>query len=245
MRVPTTDNGDRIYAIGDVHGRYDLLCRIFEKIEAHSATLPPNRNTNIILLGDLIDRGPQSAQVLEFLFNLQKRNKNFTVLLGNHEELMIRAISGEPGMLRAWIKLGGGPTLRSFGIEPPEGEYDLPAFTKQVAKAIPPEYVSWLKSLPLSARSGDYFFCHAGVRPRLSLARQSRNDLLWIREEFLESEVDHGAVIVHGHSVATDVQLRNNRIGIDTGAYRTDVLTALFLEGEQCEILSTGQPAGT
>ena len=108
MRVPTTDNGDRIYAIGDVHGRYDLLCRIFEKIEAHSATLPPNRNTNIILLGDLIDRGPQSAQVLEFLFNLQKRNKNFTVLLGNHEELMIRAISGEPGMLRAWIKLGGG-----------------------------------------------------------------------------------------------------------------------------------------
>lgn len=237
-KSPSTAPGDRVYAIGDIHGRYDLLRKLLDQIEDHTATLPPAKSIHVILLGDLIDRGPDSARVLKLAYDVQRKTRNLFVLLGNHEELMIRALSGEPGMVGAWMKLGGRATLRSFGIEPPEGDYDLRAFTRQVSSAIPGEILEWLKALPLSARSGDYFFCHAGVRPGVALKRQVANDLLWIRDGFLDSEVDHGAVIVHGHSVATDVQLRYNRIGIDTGAYRTNLLTGLYLEGEQCEILS-------
>jgi serine/threonine protein phosphatase 1 len=243
-KLPSTDAGDRIYAIGDIHGRYDLFRALLNKIEAHAATLPPGKATHVILVGDLIDRGPDSAKVLKLVYNIQKQTRNMTALLGNHEELMVRALSGEPGMLNAWIKLGGGPTLRSFGLEVPKGTYDLREFTQQVAQAVPREWVNWLQSMPLSARSGDYFFCHAGVRPGVAIKKQSRNDLLWIREEFLSNEDDHGVVVVHGHSVSSEVELRSNRIGIDTGAYKTNMLTALYLEGTERDIISCSFAAG-
>jgi serine/threonine protein phosphatase 1 len=237
-KAPSTDAGDRIYAIGDIHGRYDLFRALLDKIEAHAGALAPGKSTHVILVGDLIDRGPDSARVVKLVYNVQQQTRNMTVLLGNHEEMMIRALTGEPGILNAWIKLGGGATLRSFGLEPPTGDYDLREFTQKVANTIPKEWVGWMQSLPLSARSGDYFFCHAGVRPGVPVRKQSRNDLLWIREEFLSSTDDHGAVVVHGHSVSSEVELRHNRIGIDTGAYKTDVLTALYLEGTAREIIS-------
>lgn len=237
-KAPSTDAGDRIYAIGDIHGRHDLFRALLDKIEKHTSALPSGKTTHVILVGDLIDRGPESAQVLKFVYNVQRQSRNMTTLLGNHEELMVRALSGEPGMLNAWIKLGGGATLRSFGIDVPTGAYDLREFMQQVADAIPREWVDWLQTLPLSARSGDYFFCHAGVRPGVAIKKQSRNDLLWIREEFLSNEDDHGVVVVHGHSVSSEVEQRANRIGIDTGAYKTNVLTALYLEGTERDIIS-------
>jgi serine/threonine protein phosphatase 1 len=160
------------------------------------------------------------------------------VLLGNHEELMLRALAGEPGLLMAWLRMGGDATLRSFGMDVPSDNIFPPDFLRQARAAIGPDLRQWLGGRPLFARSGDYFFCHAGVQPGVALARQKQDDLLWIREPFLRSTLWHGAVVVHGHSVEAEVQAQPNRIGIDTGAYRTGRLTALCLDGTQRFILT-------
>lgn len=242
-KVPATARGDRIYVVGDVHGRLDLIRALFAKIAAHLKTLPRARTVHVVLLGDLVDRGPDSAGVLKFVFDLQKRSDSLIVLKGNHEEMMLRAIDGEPGLMAAWLRSGGDATFRSFGIEPPIGDEDLLPATRKIAATVPGEMLDWLRALPLTAKSGDYLFCHAGIRPGIAINRQSRDDLLWIRREFLEDDTDHGLVIVHGHSVSREVEMRHNRIGIDTGAYRTGVLTGLYLEDYLREVLSTGAPA--
>lgn len=236
--APTTDRGERIYAIGDIHGRLDLLRELLAKLEAHDADLPTPRSRHIVLLGDLVDRGPESGGVLEFVHDVTTRTDSIIVLQGNHEQVMLQALAGEPGVLRHWLRMGGDITLRSYGIEPNDftADGDLIAHANKV---IPQNILAWLRNLPLTARSGDYFFCHAGVRPGVPLRRQAPLDLLWIREEFLEAEESYGAVIVHGHSVNTSVEMRANRIGVDTGAYRTGVLTALYLEGTTRATFST------
>lgn len=237
-----TDRGERIYAIGDIHGRLDLLRTLLDQIERHLDSSPQSPSVHVVLLGDLIDRGADSAGVLRFLHGVQKRTDLLVVLKGNHEELMLRVLDGEPGMMRAWMRMGGAATLRSFGIEPPEADEDLLAATKALAAAVPRDVVDWLRGLPLTARSGDYLFCHAGIRPGVPIKRQARDDLLWIREEFLNDLTDHGVVVVHGHSISSEVEVRPNRIGIDTGAYRTGVLTALCLDQAEREILTVGAP---
>lgn len=156
---------------------------------------------------------------------------------------MLRAIDGEPGVMKAWLRFGGDATLRSFGIEPPTGDFDLPSLTRAIKKAVPDHWVEWLRKRPISARSGDYFFCHAGVRPGVDLKKQTRTDLLWIRDDFLAHDDSLGVVVVHGHSITPDVELRHNRIGIDTGAYRTEMLTAVYLAGQECHVLSTEAPS--
>ncbi|MEP7007064.1 MAG: metallophosphoesterase family protein [Sphingomonas bacterium] len=234
---PRTRRGERIYAIGDVHGRLDLLEASLGQIDRHSATLPPADSVHVVLLGDLVDRGPDSAGVLRLAHEIQSRSGLLVVLKGNHEELMVRAIDGEPGVMRTWMKVGGAETLMSYGIDPAMTDADIMPATKALAQRVPRAIVDWLRALPLTAQSGDYLFCHAGIRPGVPLARQSREDLLWIREEFLRDERDHGVVVVHGHSVSPEVDVRANRIGIDTGAYRTGILTALFLDGTNSEIL--------
>lgn len=243
MNLPTTAKGDRIYAIGDIHGRLDLLRDLVDMIDSHDASLPPARRSHILVLGDVVDRGPDSAEVIRYLRRLVRKGRA-TVLLGNHEEMMLRAIDGEPGVMRAWLRFGGDATLRSFGIEPPSGEFDPIMLAKELVDHVPERWVNWLRNLPLSGRSGDYFFCHAGVRPGVNIAKQTRSDLLWIRDEFLASDAALGVVVVHGHSISPDVELRHNRIGVDTGAYRTGMLTAAYLEGRMCGILSTGAPPG-
>ncbi len=152
---------------------------------------------------------------------------------------MLRAINGEPGMFRAWMRIGGDATLKSFGIEPPARGSDCEGYAEKTARAIPSKWLHWLGTRPLSARSGDYFFCHAGIRPGVPLKQQKRSDLLWIRDEFLGDRSNHGAVIVHGHSISAEVEKMGNRIGVDTGAYRTGILTALYLEGTEQQIFST------
>lgn len=240
--MPSTAEGERIYAIGDIHGRLDLLKDILNRIEKHAATLPAPRSVHIVILGDMIDRGPESAEVLRYLHGVQQTTGRLIVLQGNHEELMLRALAAEPGMLRAWMRIGGSATIRSFGAEPPHRDDDQRAAVGDLLKVIPANLVEWIRNLPLTARSGDYLFCHAGIRPGVAIKRQKRADLLWIRDEFLEDPKDHGVMVVHGHSVSADVEMRGNRIGIDTGAYRTGVLTALYLEGEDRQIISTEAP---
>jgi serine/threonine protein phosphatase 1 len=173
---------------------------------------------------------------------VQGSSDGLIVLMGNHEEAMLRALQREPGMLRAWMRIGGDATLRSFGLTPPAREEDQTEFIRRIGQVVPPQWLDWMRALPLVARSGDYFFCHAGIRPGVPLNRQSRADLLWIRDEFLEDPEPQGVVVVHGHSISAEVELRSNRIGIDTGAYKTGVLTALYLEGTRRDIISTAGP---
>lgn len=236
--MPTTDPGERIYAIGDIHGRFDLLQDVLDQIGEHSARLGAPRSLHIVFLGDLVDRGPQSAKVLEYLFDLQRKSDRVIILQGNHEEAFVRSMEGDKELMRMWLGFGGRETVRSFGIDPDAFAGDLDGLLRELRAAVPRPWVSWLKSLPLNAQSGDYYFCHAGVKPGVALRRQTRSALLWIRDEFLDHNGYHGAVIVHGHSIEPQVALRPNRIGIDTGAYRTGALTALYLEGEKQEILT-------
>lgn len=237
---PSTMPGERIYAIGDVHGCYAELRELLAKIEAHSAALPNPRCLRLIAMGDLIDRGPRSSEVIRFLRNVQQRTPRLEVLMGNHEELLLKVLDREISAQRTWLKVGGLETLSSFGVEPPrDGEHPW-KLAERLYEAIGTELVQWIRDLPLTAHSGEYLFCHAGVRPGTKLSRQSPKDLLWIRDEFLEDESDHGKVIVHGHSRTFEVDVRANRIGIDTGAYHTGRLSALYLEGDQLEVLHTG-----
>ncbi len=215
-------------------------------IGEHSARLPPPTSLHLIFVGDLIDRGRDSARVLEFLYDLQTRSDRVVVLLGNHEEAMLRALGGDLATLRGWLNVGGRDTLRSFGIDPPDPDDDMRDFLRRARSTIPRQWVQWMQRLPLTAQSGDYFFCHAGIRPGVPLRRQVREDLLWIRDDFLDDESEHGAVIVHGHSIEPTVQFRANRVGIDTGAYRTGRLSAVYLEGSHSEVLTVAteiQPA--
>jgi serine/threonine protein phosphatase 1 len=238
-RPPATAAGERLYAIGDIHGCYDLWLDLLARIEDHARALPPGPRPRLILLGDLVDRGPASRQVLHLAYEAQRQNGDITVLLGNHELMMLDAVSGRRGAMELWLRSGGRDTLRSLGIIPPSGPFSSKALVAHIRETMPAEWLEWLQTLPLSVRSGDYFFCHAGVRPGIAIKRQIRRDLLWIREEFVRDAGDHGLVIVHGHSIARRAEVRHNRIGIDTGAYHSGELSALYLEGTSRALLST------
>lgn len=228
---PRLPPGERIYAIGDIHGRLDLFYALLVKINADLATRPAMR-TRIILLGDIIDRGPQSRDLLELLSTMD--DPDLLVLKGNHEAALIDTRRGDHGAAEMWAAFGGLATLASFGVDVasihPEDTDDIIGLVRQV---ISDELASWLERLPLSVTAGSYFFVHAGIRPGIPIARQSADDLLWIREEFLLSPVMHGPMIVHGHSInQAGIDFAPNRIGIDTGAYRTGLLSALGLEAD-------------
>jgi serine/threonine protein phosphatase 1 len=238
-RPPSTAAGERLYAIGDIHGCYDLWLDLLARIEDHARALPPGPRPRLILLGDMIDRGPASRQVLNLAYEAQRQNGDITVLPGNHELMMLDAVSGRRGTMDLWLRSGGRDTLRSFGIDPPEGPFYSKELVAALRAALPAEWLDWLQHLPLSVRSGDYFFCHAGVRPGVAIKRQVQRDLLWIRDEFVRDAGDHGLVIVHGHSRCRRVEVRHNRIGIDTGAYASGELSALYLEGSNRALLST------
>jgi serine/threonine protein phosphatase 1 len=235
---------ERIYAIGDIHGRADLLRWLLDEIGDHVAAQTVPASTYVVVIGDLIDRGPESAEVLRLLQNAQSHTDRLVVLLGNHEQLMLRALEGDRQTFSTWMRVGGIQTLESFGLDSSILEVPFERAIADIRAAVPREILEWLNSLPLTARSGDYLFCHAGVRPGVPINRQDREDLLWIRHEFLNDESDHGAVVVHGHSISSDVQVRSNRIGIDTGAYRTGVLTAVYLERTDRKIISVSNAAG-
>lgn len=224
--------GQRVYAVGDIHGRLDLFEELLDDIRRDNAARAA-AETHIILLGDLIDRGPDSAGVVARAM----RPLDFAslrALLGNHEAAMLAALDGDRSMLKIWLRNGGREALASWGAPYEEiDRLDDAALIVMAQSLIPRRQRAWLGRCPISIQLGDYYFVHAGVRPGTSLARQKDEDRLWIRDAFLESDADHGAVVVHGHSVTSDVEEMPNRIGIDTGAYATGRLTALGLEGER------------
>ena len=229
---PQVPAGRRIYAIGDIHGRDDLFEKLLNKIAADSNDRGA-ADVSIILLGDLVDRGPQSKQVVERAMTLARSWPDVRCLMGNHEEVFLAALGGDPKLMRYFVRIGGAPTIHSYGLV---GEaYDQMTF-EELAEAFPPmvpaSHVEFLSSAEDKIVLGDYLFVHAGIRPGVPLHEQRVGDLRWIRDEFLSDERDHGLVVVHGHTIFPDVQENPNRISIDTGAYGSGKLTALCLEGD-------------
>lgn len=239
---PATAANERIYAIGDVHGRFDLLLELLERIRAHAITLRPNKHIRIVLLGDLVDRGGESRQVLEYAARLKAIGAPVVALKGNHEDMLLRVIDREISVQGTWLQFGGDAFLDSFDIAlPTDGDHPW-LLADRVQAAMGARLVDFVRAMPLWTRSGDYLFVHAGIRPDVRMARQRPADLMWIRDDFLESRSDHGMMVVHGHTITPTVEMQANRIGIDTGAYRTGRLSALFLEGTRREVLATGEP---
>lgn len=242
--APSLPPGLRAYAIGDVHGRLDLLSELLAAIRADDAAREP-AETLVVQLGDLIDRGADSAGVVALAMAPLDWGR-LVVLKGNHEAALTGALDGDRRTLSIWLRNGGRAALASWGVDP--AILDAPDATTEsiaalVADAIPSEQRAWLARRPLNLRLGDYYFVHAGVRPGVPLDRQSEEDALWIRDEFLSSRRDHGAIVVHGHSIAEEVEELPNRIGIDTGAYASGRLTALGLERDRRWYLQTGTPS--
>jgi len=229
-KQPRVPAGHRIYAIGDVHGRDDLLQQVLQSVEADHCSRGSARCT-IVFLGDLIDRGPSSSQVIERLRTYRPDDTRLIFLSGNHEEVLLRIIDGEARLVPDWLKFGGAQCLASYGVDPERLRAMPPARTiATIREAVPPAHLEFLRSFDDTFRAGDYLFVHAGVRPGIPLEEQSRTDLRWIREPFLGDRAYHGFVVVHGHTIREEVEEFPNRIGIDTGAYRHGVLTAIGLE---------------
>jgi serine/threonine protein phosphatase 1 len=228
--------GQFVVAIGDVHGRLDLLEELWLHIDAASR-LSSARQRTLIFVGDYIDRGMHSAEVVERLLDGFPGFETI-YLKGNHDETLLQFLT-DPSIGDVWRNFGGLETLRSYGVAHTAGK-SWAQTRSEFAAVIPKTHVDFFKNLKLHVRIGDYLFVHAGLKPRVPLEDQRERDLLWIREEFLDSTVNFGCIVVHGHTPTEEPELRPNRIGIDTGAYMTGRLTALVLEDRSRRLLSTG-----
>jgi|APTNR8051073442_1049403.scaffolds.fasta_scaffold08698_2 serine/threonine protein phosphatase 1 len=236
--------GTRVYAIGDIHGRIDLLRRMHQRIRLDAATAPADLRLVVVYLGDYVDRGLYSREVLDLLLDEPLPGFQSVHLRGNHDHEMAAFLAGENDG-SGWLRYGGDATLYSYGVRMPTeapAEERLALLRDRFRQAVPARHVAFLESMPLSFELGDYLFVHAGVDPEKPLDRQTAADLLWIRDAFLEADVDFGKVVVHGHSVVEVPEVRENRIGIDTGACYTNVLTCLVIDPEAQRFLHTGAP---
>jgi serine/threonine protein phosphatase 1 len=235
-------DGARLYAIGDVHGRSDLLSEMANLILLDLEHLP-GPSAHIIFLGDYVGRGPDSKGVLTRLS--AGFPASVTFLRGNHEGMLLAFLSEPEIAGPTWLPNGGLETLHSYGVSVAEvrrrrGYIEA---AQAFSSLLPAEHLEFLHKTALSADRGDYFFCHAGVRPGLPLHQQREEDLLWIRDPFLTSTIRHPKVVVHGHTPVLTPDVRGNRINVDTGAYMTGRLTSLVLEGESRRFLTTGSAA--
>ena len=212
---------------------------MLDRIAADASDRAPAR-TVIVFLGDLIDRGPRSADVVERLRTYRPAFARPLFLMGNHEEVLLRILGGEGDLIPDWLRFGGAECAESYGVDPDELERSpAAAAVKLLQDAIPPGHRRFLSGFADSASFGDYLFVHAGIRPGVALANQVPRDLRWIRLPFLDDVADHGHCVVHGHTISEEVEFRSNRIGLDTGAYRTGVLSALGIEEGASWLLQT------
>jgi serine/threonine protein phosphatase 1 len=237
---PDLGEGRRVYAIGDIHGRLDLLTELIDKIADDDLARGSVGRTELIMLGDYVDRGPESAGVLDYVMQLSEWWPSITCLQGNHEEVFLMAARGDEGALRFMTRIGGRETLLSYGAT----ENDLDQMTLGQLRdwlmgAVPERHLQFIESMKEKVVIGDYAFVHAGIRPQVPMEDQEARDLRWIRDEFLDFNQPHRYYVVHGHSITAGVEQRPNRMGIDTGAYATGVLTAVGLEGTEQWFLCT------
>lgn len=232
--------GERVYCVGDIHGRYDLLQLLHDMILQDAAGFHGGKT--IVYLGDYIDRGPESRQVVDHLLHSPLNGFQSVHLRGNHEQALLDFLQ-DPKAMAAWMNWGGKQTLASYGVPLPPNLYleHMELLAQQLKQNLPEDHLQFFESLAANSSSGGYYFVHAGIRPGIPLAKQELGDQLWIREEFTRSSQQHEAVIVHGHSITTEAQLLPNRIGIDTGAFHTGVLTSLVLESDSQRLLQTAR----
>lgn len=237
---PPSTGGRLAYAIGDVHGRLDVLLPLLRDIVNDAASAAPEDRPLLVLLGDYVDRGPQSKGVVDLILKmLTVAHIETRALKGNHEEALLKFLD-DPSFGPTWMEHGGAATMASYGVQPPASRLSTDAWTTardQFAAALPADHLAFYQGLELMLRAGDYAFVHAGVRPGVPLEHQAERDLLWIRHEFLQAPGPFGAVIVHGHTPAEEPQLTRHRLGIDTGAYATGVLTAVRLFNEEQRVM--------
>jgi serine/threonine protein phosphatase 1 len=237
---PSVPDGQRVYAVGDIHGRLDLLDQLLAMIAADDVARGPAATT-IIFLGDLVDRGPESAGVVERLRQLAATDPRLRFLTGNHEEVFHHAVHSDGDeALKFFCRIGGRETILSYGVS--EADYnamDYPELKAALTDLVPESHLTFIAGFEEMIEIGDYLFVHAGIRPDIPLADQRPRDLRWIREPFLSHASPHCRMVVHGHSILPDVDLQENRIGIDTGAYASGKLTAIGLQGEARWVLQT------
>lgn len=236
---PFVPAGERIYCIGDIHGRLDLLQRLHQLI-LEDATDHSGEKT-LVYLGDYIDRGGQSKEVIDLLLDTPLVGFKQVYLRGNHEQTLLDFLQ-HPWAVATWLTYGGRATLNSYGVatslEPSRPQLD--DMRDELEYRLPQSHLEFYQHLWLMHLAGGYCFVHAGIRPGVSLQEQRNEDLLWIREDFTESNATHEHIVVHGHTITPEVEWRPNRIGIDTGAFSTGVLTCLVLEGAEQRVLQTG-----
>jgi serine/threonine protein phosphatase 1 len=222
-----------------VHGRLDLLDQLLDKIH-EDLNRRPAKKVLLVFVGDLIDRGPSSAHVVERLRTYIHPNVQTAFILGNHEEVLLRILAGDAELITKWRWFGGTECLSSYGVDTVKlAKMKVEDALEVIRAAIPREHIEFLETFDDSCRFGDYLFVHAGIRPGVEIDQQRQSDLRWIREAFLFDETDHGFIVVHGHTIRPEVEIRGNRIGIDTGAYQSGVLTALAIEGSESWFLDT------
>ena len=228
----------RVYAIGDVHGEAEMLESLLEKIRRDAGEAGAERRV-AVFLGDYVDRGSDSRQVIDLLLSDPLPDFECVFLKGNHEAAFEGFMAAPEDYLH-WLTFGGVSTCASYGIDtaaPPDGAEMLSWLRERLNEAVPEAHKDFLAELRLSHQEGDYFFAHAGIKPGVPIEEQQAEDLLWIREPFLHSNLDHGRIVVHGHTPEWSPVVRANRIGIDTGACFGGALTALVLDGDSQSFL--------
>ena len=238
----TVPAGRRVYAIGDIHGRADLLERLIIRLRNDADQMETGTTATLIFLGDYVDRGFQSREVIDFLLSDACCGFETVFLKGNHELAMLEFLK-DPSTGPRWATYGGAETLVSYGVQPPGPDEPPESWRRaceEFSKALPDAHLQFLTRLPVSVRLGDYLFVHAGVRPDVPLDAQSETDMLWIRDDFINDHKLFDAVIVHGHTPVNVPYRDARRIGVDTGAYMSGRLTAVRLEGERVDFLFTG-----
>lgn len=237
-RVP---EGTRFYVVGDIHGRADLLRRLHVLIDDDARGVPAGTKRIVVYIGDYVDRGPESRAVIDCLLEEPLADFEQVFLKGNHEDALLQFLE-DPTTGPEWFSIGGDATLLGYQVGVLPGvatEERLLDIQRQLESAIPREHLDFFDRLRLSFEAGDYLFVHAGIDPERSLARQRPADLLWIREDFLMSEKMYEKIVVHGHTPHAEPEVKPNRIGIDTGAYYSNRLTCLVLEGRTRRFLHT------
>jgi serine/threonine protein phosphatase 1 len=230
--------GTALYAVGDIHGRADLLDSLQARIVADARRRTASRRV-IVYLGDYIDRGPDSKGVIDRLAGEGPPGFERRFLLGNHDRFLLDVLAGDRAALDGWLWNGGAAALASYGLAPEALAGTAADMRERLRRALPPAHLAFFHALQLYHREGDILCVHAGLRPGVALERQTPMDLIWIREEFLDSDRDFGALVVHGHSIRPEPVVRQNRVGVDTGAWKTGTLTAAVLMGDKLGLLQT------
>mgnify|MGYP001801168189 CR=1 FL=1 len=232
-RYPRGKVGERAYAVGDIHGCLNETLTLLQQLKTDN-DYRDEAITYMIFLGDIVDRGPDSKKIVELLMDFPYEFAEPLFIKGNHEEMMVRGLTNEPELLQQWLKFGGFECAESYGLRRDQLSGQSPWVVQQMLRSVvPKEHVDFLDGFLDYVQFGDFLFTHAGLRPGVALSQQNPRDMRWIRDAFLEFDGEFELMVVHGHTISDEIEIRHNRIGLDTGAYETGRLSAICIEDHQ------------